>query len=201
MELTRLLDERGDQVRSLIRDPEQSDDVVAAGGEAVLCDLEADDAERIAKALEGADAVVFAAGAGPGSGVERKETMDYGGAVKLIEAAESTGVDRYVMVSSMGANAEQEGDEPFDVYLRAKGRADDELAGSDLEHTIVRPGGLTDAPGTGTVFAASEGERGEIPRADVAAVIAAALREPAAAGKTFEVVTGQTPIEEAVAAL
>jgi uncharacterized protein YbjT (DUF2867 family) len=127
--------------------------------------------------------------------------MDYGGAVKLIAAAKGNGVDRYVIVSSMGADASHEGDETFDVYLRAKGRADEELAASGLTYTIVRPGHLTDEEPTGRVFAAESGERGDIPRADVAAVLAEVLGQPAAEGKTFEVVSGQTGIAEAVAAL
>jgi uncharacterized protein YbjT (DUF2867 family) len=127
--------------------------------------------------------------------------VDYGGAVKLIEAAEHNGVERYVIVSSMGADPEHEGDETFDVYLRAKGRADQALAESGLTYTIVRPGRLTDDPPTGRVFVAEKGERGEVPRADVAAVLAATLREPATEGRTFEVVTGQTEVEKAVAAV
>jgi nucleoside-diphosphate-sugar epimerase len=199
--LTRLLSERGDTVRSLIRNPDHRDDVSAAGGEPVLCDLEVDDDDRVARAVGEADAIVFAAGAGPGSSAERKETMDYGGAVKLIEAAKRSGIARYVIVSSMGADASHEGDETFDVYLRAKGRADEALADSGLDYTIVRPGGLTDEPGTGRVFAAAEGERGQIPREDVAAVLAAVLSNDASVGKRFEVVSGQTAVEEAVAAL
>ena len=201
LELTRLLAGRGDGVRSLIRNPDQTAEVESAGAEAVVSDLETDDVDRIARAVGEADAIVFAAGAGPNSGPERKESMDYGGAVKLIEAAERNGIGRYVIVSSMGADAAHEGEETFDVYLRAKGRADAALAESGLVHTIVRPGHLTDEPGTGRVFAAAEGERGEIPRADVAAVLAAVLDQPAAEGKTFEVVTGRTPVEEAIAAL
>jgi nucleoside-diphosphate-sugar epimerase len=201
LHLARLLADRGDSVRSLIRNPDQERDIADAGAEAVICDLEEDDEERIARAVGEADAIVFAAGAGPGSGPERKETMDYGGAVKLIAAAKANGVGRYVIVSSMGADASHEGDDTFDVYLRAKGRADEELAASGLRYTIVRPGGLTDAEPTGRVFAAESGERGEIPRADVAAVIAEALHQPAAEGKTFEVISGRTPVEEAVAAL
>lgn len=201
LELTRLLDERGDTVTSLIRNPDHSNDVSEAGGQPVSLDLEEADAERLANAIDGAEAVVFAAGAGPASGPERKETMDFGGAVKLIEAAKRAGVERYVIVSSMGADAAIEGDERFDVYLRAKGRADAELAESGLDFTIVRPGGLTDEPGTGRVFAAESGERGQIPRADVAAVLAAVLSEPAAIGKTFELISGQTEIPDAVAAL
>jgi uncharacterized protein YbjT (DUF2867 family) len=202
LELTRLLDERGDLVRSLIRNPEHSDDVFEAGAtEPIVCDLEEDDADRIAGAVGEADAVVFAAGAGPGSSADRKESMDYGGAVKLIAAAQENDIDRYVIVSSMGADADHEGDEVFDAYLRAKGRADRALAESGLRYTIVRPGGLTDDVPTGKVFASESGERGSIPRADVAAVLAASLCERATIGQTFEVISGKTPIEKALAAL
>ena len=201
LELTRLLSERGDEVHSMIRNPDHAADVEAAGAtEAVHCDLESDDDERIADAVDGVDAIVFAAGAGPGSGPDRKETMDYGGAVKLIEAAKDRGVHRYVIVSSMGADPDHEGEDTFDVYLRAKGRADAALADSGLDFTIVRPGGLTDEPATGRVFISSEGERGQIPRADVAAVLAATLHNDSAIGKTFEVISGSTPVEDAVAA-
>jgi nucleoside-diphosphate-sugar epimerase len=201
LELTRLLSERGDEVHSLIRNPDHAADVTDAGAaEAVHCDLESDDEERIADAVDGMDAIVFAAGAGPGSGSERKETMDYGGAVKLIEAAKARGVARYVIVSSMGADPDHEGEETFDVYLRAKGRADAALAESGLDFTIVRPGGLTDEPATGRVFISNEGERGQIPRTDVAAVLAATLHTEAAIGKTFEVISGATPVEDAVSA-
>ena len=145
MELTRLLDARGDEVRSLIRNPDHSDEVREAGAVPVICDLESADAGTVAETIGATDAIVFAAGAGPGSGPERKETMDYGGAVKLIEAAQSNGIPRYVIVSSMGADPDLEGDGDFDVYQRAKGRADAALAASGLDFTVVRPGGLTDA--------------------------------------------------------
>jgi nucleoside-diphosphate-sugar epimerase len=202
LELTALLSERGDEVHSLIRNPDHEADVLERGAaQAVLCDLETDDVERVADAVEGMDAVVFAAGAGPGSGSERKETMDYGGAVKLMQAARDRGVRRYVMVSSMGADAEREGDDTFDVYQRAKGRADEELSRSGLAFTIVRPGGLTDDPATGKVFLSESGERGTIPRADVASVLAAALTAENTEGKVFEAVSGQTPIAEAVGAV
>lgn len=199
--LTGLLKERGDEVRSLIRNPDHAAEVEEAGAaEAFVCDVETDDAERIAAAADGMDAIVFAAGAGPDSGPERKETMDYGGAVKLIEAAKEKGVDRYVIVSSTGADPDREGEDTFDVYLRAKGRADAELAESGLDHTIVRPGRLTNDPGTGRVFLSESQERGEVPREDVAAVLAATLRTEATIGKTFEVISGETPVEDAVAA-
>lgn len=201
LELTRLLDARGDRVRSLIRNPDHRDEVAAAGAEPVVCDLETENGERVAVAVGAADAVVFAAGAGPGSGSARKETMDYGGAVKLIEAAKANGIDRYVMISSTGADPERGGEETIDVYRRAKGRADRELVASGLAYTIVRPGLLTDEPGSGRIRASASIERGAIPRADVAATIAAALREPAAVDKTFELIGGETEIEAAVAAL
>jgi uncharacterized protein YbjT (DUF2867 family) len=185
-------------VRSLIRRPEHGDDVREAGAEPVVCDLEAVDADAVAAAVAGADAVVFAAGAGPGSGPERKETVDYGGAVKLIDAAERAGVSRYVIVSSVGADPGASGDDTFAVYLRAKGRADAALASSGLDYTIVRPGHLTDDPGTGRVRSARDGQ---IPREDVAAMIAAVLHEPRTAGLTFDLVGGDVPIDDAVAAL
>ena len=175
MELTRLLNASGDGVKSLIRNPDHSDEVREAGAEPVICDLEEADAGAVAEAVGSADAIVFAAGAGPGSGPERKESMDYGGAVKLIEAAERNGIPRYVIVSSMGADPDLEGDEGFDVYQRAKGRADAALAESGLDFTIVRPGGLTDDAPTGKVNAGTSTGRGEIPRADVAAVLAAVI--------------------------
>jgi uncharacterized protein YbjT (DUF2867 family) len=201
LRLTRLLNERGDRVRSLIRNPDHVDDVREAGGEPVVCDLEAADDRTVAQAIEGADAVVFAAGAGPGSGSERKLTMDLGGAAKLITAAKGAEISRYVIVSSMGANPDASGDDTFSVYLRAKGQADVELAASGLDYTIVRPGGLTDEPGTGRVNLGQGVGRGEIPRDDVAAVLAAVLPAPDAIGKTFELVSGDTPIDEAVASI
>jgi uncharacterized protein YbjT (DUF2867 family) len=200
LRLARLLSERGDGVRSLIRNPEHEEDVRETGAEPVVCDLEAASEEEVARAVRGADALVFAAGAGPGSGPARKETMDYGGAAKLIAAARAGRVDRYLMISSMGADPDAQG-EGFAVYLRAKGRADAELAASGLDHTIVRPGRLTDDPGSGRVELGESVERGEIPRDDVAAVLAACLTEPRTIGRTLEVVGGDTPVDEALRAL
>jgi len=201
MLLTRQLADRGDEVLGMIRNPGHADDVRAAGGEPVVCDLEADDAD-VAAVVEGCDAVVFAAGAGPGSGAERKRTMDLGGAVKLIDAAKATGVERYLMVSSIGAdNPPAEGADVFGEYLRAKAEADSRLASSGLQHTIVRPGPLNNEPGAGRVTLGENVERAEISREDVAAVLAASLREPRTIGVAFTVVGGDTPIEEALAAL
>jgi len=197
LRLAPLLRERGDEVVALIRRPEHDDDVLAAGANPVVCDLESASDDEVRAAVAGADAVVFAAGAGPGSGAERKETMDYGGAVKLMRA----GVQRYVMVSSIGADPDAPGDDTFAVYLKAKGRADADLADSGLDYTIVRPGGLTDDPGTGRVRLGQRVDRGSVPRDDVAAVLAAVLHEPATIGKTFVLAGGDEPIDEALAKL
>src|SRR5690606_7637372 len=128
MRLARLLTAQGVRVRSLIRNPAHADEVGQTGAVPVECDLESASDEAVEAAVAGADAIVFAAGAGPGSGAERKETVDYGGAVRLIAAAKATGVPRYVMISSFGADPDHPGEEVFDVYLRAKGKADAELA-------------------------------------------------------------------------
>ena len=201
LRLAALLSARGDAVRSLIRNPDHDGDVREAGAEPVVCDLEAAGEDEVAEAVGRADAVVFAAGAGPGSGPQRKETMDLGGAVKLLGAARANGIERYVMVSAVGADATVQGDEPMEVYRRAKGRADEELARSGLAHTIVRPVGLTDDPGTGRVLVNGGRGEGSISRDDVAAVVAAVLRHWAAVGRTFDLTAGEDPIEEAVARL
>jgi nucleoside-diphosphate-sugar epimerase len=198
LRLSRLLNERGDAVVSIIRKAEQTDNVRAAGAEPIVCDLETVGADELTATVGSPDAVVFAAGAGPGSGSARKETMDYGGAVKLIEAAKANGIRRYVMISSVGANASAAGDDTFSVYLRAKGRADEDLVKSGLDYTVVRPTGLTDEPGDGRVRIGEHVARGSVPRDDVAAVIAASLHEPATVNKVFEVTDGDQPIDEAI---
>ncbi len=199
--LERMLTENGDQGVGLIRKPDQAADLESAGAEAVVIDLEQTDVASLAGVLEGADAVVFAAGSGPGSGAERKDTVDRAGAVLLADAAEQAGVRRYVMVSSMGADqADPDSDEVFQVYLRAKKAADDDLRSRDLDWTVVRPGALTDDEGTGRVQAGSTG-RGEIPRADVAATLLGVLHTPATVGRTFEVIGGDHSVEDALAGL
>ena len=144
---------------------------------------------------------MFAAGAGPGSGPERKLTVDRDGAIKLLEAARSAGVQRYVIVSSIGAESPPEGDDTFSVYLRAKAEADRAVAASDRAWTIVRPGSLTNEPGTGRARIDAEPVRAEVSREDVAAVLAAVLDEPASAGHTLYVNAGGDPIEQALAAV
>ncbi len=200
--LERLLTARGDSVAGLVRKPEYGADLEAAGAEAILLDLEHAAVDQVAEHLTGADAVVFAAGAGPGSGAARKITVDHDAAVLLADAAEQAGVRRYLMVSSMGADAEAPddvGDPVFVAYLRAKGAADDNIRARDgLDWTIVRPGQLTDDAGTGLVTIAGSTGRGAIPRADVAAVLAVVLDTPDTVGRTFEVISGDTPIADSV---
>ena len=200
LHLERLLADSGHRVIGLIRSRDHDSDVREAGGEPVMCDLEQED--DISHYVQGADAVVFAAGAGPGSGAERKRTVDLGGALKLIDAARRTGARRYAMVSSIGADDPSGASEQMRPYLEAKAEADRRLADSGLDWTIVRPGRLTDEPGTGLVSVSSDMSlRGEIPREDVARVLAAVLGEPGTIGKTFVVVSGETPVDQAVGSL
>ncbi|MFF3616091.1 SDR family oxidoreductase [Streptomyces sp. NPDC002580] len=199
LRLERLLSARGDEVAGIIRRAEQGDDLRAAGAEPVLCDLETASAEEVAAHLQGADAAVFAAGAGPGSGADRKETVDKGAAILFASAAERAGVRRHVVVSSMGADPAHQGDDIFDAYLRAKGEADEFVRGrTGLDWTILRPGGLIDDAGTGLVRLEASTGRGMIPRDDVATILAELVDTPATAGLTLEAVSGSTPISVAV---
>ena len=200
--LERLLADRGDTAVGLIRNPDHVADVEATGAQAIVVDLESVTAADLARHLQDADAVVFAAGAGPGSGAARKQTVDCDAAILLADAAEAAGVRRYAMVSAMGADVEAPddiGDPVFVAYLRAKGHADDVIRDRDaLEVTVVRPGHLTNDKGTGRVEISDQTGHGDIPREDVAAVLLAVLDTPETAGHTFEVISGETPIVEAV---
>jgi uncharacterized protein YbjT (DUF2867 family) len=199
--LERLLAERGDQAAGLIRNPAHVADVQDAGAEAVVCDLEEGSADDVAGLLSGADAVVFAAGAGAGSGVPRKDTVDRGAAVLMADAAERAGVRRFVQISTMGAGQPPRPgtDEVWAAYIAAKTAAEDDLRSRDLDWTILRPGHLTDGSATGRVrLALPPIPRGAVPRADVAAVIAALLDEPGTRHQTLELVGGDSPIAVAV---
>ncbi|WP_455352402.1 SDR family oxidoreductase [Streptomyces sp. SYSU K217416] len=199
LRLERLLTARGYEVAGIIRKREQGDALREAGAEPVLCDLESASVEQVAAVLQGAGAAVFAAGAGPGSGVTRKDTVDRGAAVLFADAAERAGVRRYLAVSSMGADAGHRGDEVFDAYLRAKGEADAYVKTRlGLDWTILRPGALTNDAGTGLVRMEASTGRGAIPRDDVAAVLAELIDTPATAGLTLELVSGSTPVAVAV---
>ncbi|WP_306327202.1 NAD(P)H-binding protein [Streptomyces venezuelae] len=199
LRLERLLSAGGHEVAGIIRRPEQAGDLRDAGAEPVVLDLESASVEMVAAVLQGADAAVFAAGAGPGSGVDRKDTVDRAAAVLFADAAERAGVRRYVVVSSMGADAAHPGDEIFDAYLRAKGAADDEVRSrTALDWTVLRPGSLTNDAGTGMVRLEARTGRGTIPRDDVAATIAELLDTPATSGLTLELIAGSTPLSVAV---
>ena len=201
--LERLLSARGDSVAGLIRNPEQVVDLDAAGALALVLDLENSSVDEVAAQLVGADAVVFAAGAGPGSGAARKDSVDRDAAILLADAAEAAGVDRYVMVSALAADPQATADdEVFQAYLRANGVADEAIRNrTTLNWTIVRPGMLTDEAATGRVAIADSTGRGSIPREDVAAVLVAVLDEPGTAGRSFDLSSRDTAIIEAVAAL
>jgi nucleoside-diphosphate-sugar epimerase len=201
LRLERLLAERGDTPVGLIRKPAQEADLRAAGAEAVVCDLESATVEEVAKVLAGADAAVFAAGAGSGSGAGRKDTVDRAAAVLFADAAELAGVRRFVLLSSMGADREPPaGTDPvFAAYLRAKGAADaDVTARTGLDWTVLRPGRLTDEPGTGRVALAEHTGRGSVPRQDVALAIAELLNAPRTSGLILELVSGDVQAEQAV---
>ncbi|MEV8398888.1 NAD(P)H-binding protein [Streptomyces niveus] len=199
LRLERLLAAREHEVAGIIRKPEQAPDLREAGAEAVILDLETASPEEAAAALEGADAAVFAAGAGPGSTTERKDTVDRGAAVLFADAAVRAGVRRYVIVSSLGADPHHEGDEIFDHYLRAKGAADAYvLAKQGLDTTVLRPGMLTNDAGTGLVNLAASTGRGPVPRDDVAATLAELVESPATAGLTLELISGAVPVADAV---
>jgi uncharacterized protein YbjT (DUF2867 family) len=200
MRLLRLLARDGHRGRGVIRKAEQAGDLEAAGAEPVLCDLERGDDLR--PHLDSADAIVFAAGAGPGSGPERKRTVDYGTAVAAMEAASETGVARYVIVSSIGTHDVDGAGEAMRPYLQAKRDADNALRESGLDWTIVKPGRLTDAPGTGRVrVSRTFGARDAVPRDDVALVLLECLQAPNTIGVEFELFEGDVPAREAVRSL
>ncbi|HET8979198.1 MAG TPA: NAD(P)H-binding protein [Solirubrobacteraceae bacterium] len=199
LRLTRILAARGEEVAGLVRNPDHAADVTAAGGQPVICDLEHATADEVAAAVGPADAVVFAAGAGAGSGAERKLTMDRDGAITLLRATAGA-APRYVMISAVGAEAPPAGDGVFEVYLRAKAEADAAVMGSDRDWVILRPGRLTDEPGAGTARIDIEPFRGEISRDDVAAVLAAVLQDRRADGRILYVNGGRDSIDEALAA-
>ena len=201
--LERILAERGDTPIGLIRRPEQAEDLLDAGAEPLLCDLESVGVDHLAAQLAGADAVVFAAGAGGHGGAGRTQAVDHGGAVLFAEAAERAGVRRIVQLSSMGADREPPlgTDQGFAAYLRAKAAADADLVTrTDMDWTILRPGHLTDDPGTGLIALAAHTGVGSVPRQDVAAVIAQLLATPASTGLALELVGGDTTVQAAIQA-
>lgn len=199
MLLAKILAGRGDSPRGIIRKTDQADDLEKIGAEPIVLDIEN---VEIDDAVAGSDAVVFAAGAGPGSGPARKLTVDYGGAVALAEAAATHGIRRYLMVSAIGANHPERWSDEMEPYYDAKSKADKYLEESGLDYTIIRPGGLTDDPGTGKVDIAEDvGRSGSVARDDVALVLAECLTADNTIGKAFDLLGGETPVPEAIAAL
>ncbi|MCP2260579.1 Nucleoside-diphosphate-sugar epimerase [Streptoalloteichus tenebrarius] len=202
LRLERLLAERGDVAVGLVRNPDHVADLHAAGADAVVCDLEEASVNEVAAHLAGADAVVFAAGAGPGSGAARKDTVDRAAAALVADACHMAEIRRYLLVSAMGLDrADQRGtDEVFAAYLRAKAASEEDLSSRDLDWTVLRPGRLTDEPGSGLVRLGASVPPGEVSRDDVARVLVALLDEPRSARHTLELVGGSDPVDEAVAA-
>ncbi|MGZ4176977.1 MAG: NAD(P)H-binding protein [Solirubrobacteraceae bacterium] len=200
LRLVRLLAERGDQVVGLIRNPDHAADVTAAGGEPVVCDLERSSSDEVARAVGAVDVAVFAAGAGPGSGAQRKLTMDRDGAIKLLEATGASAA-RYLVVSSVGAESPPAGDGVFEVYLRAKAEADAAVMASDRAWVIIRPGPLNSDPGTGRVRIETQPFRDDVTRDDVAAVLAAIIANPGVDRTVLYLSNGEVPIEEALDAV
>jgi uncharacterized protein YbjT (DUF2867 family) len=196
--LSRQLVEAGHEPVGIIRNPAHSVDLAAAGATSAILDLEKSSVDEVATAIAGADAIVFAAGAGSGSNAERKLTVDRDGAILLGEAAVAAGVQRYVVISAMSTDSfDPDSDDVFQVYLRAKSEADAAIKATSLDWTIVRPGGLTDESPTGSVTVGATVDRGSIPRADVAAVIVSLLSNGSAIREQFELISGDTPIAEA----
>ena len=203
LRLTKLLAGDGHEVVGLVRNPDHEADLAAAGGQAAVLDLEQADVAAVAGVLAGADVAIFAAGAGPGSGKDRKDTVDRGAAALFADAAEQAGVRRHLQVGSMGADRADSlhDDEVFTVYLKAKWAAEEDLRSRDLDWTILRPGGLTNDAGTGQVKLAEKTGNGSISRDDVALTLAGLCTTKAAIGRTLELVAGQTPVAEALANL
>ena len=200
MRLSKILAERGDSPRGIIRKTEQADDLEKIGAEPIVLDIE--NVDDINDAFAGSDAVVFAAGAGAGSGPARKLTVDYGGAVKSVDAAIAKEIRRFVIVSSINANRPENWSGDMKPYYEAKADADKFVAESGLDYTIVRPGRLTDDPGTGKVdLGNGPGGTGSVTRDDVALVVAECLTADNAVGKSFDLLNGDIPVAEAIAAL
>jgi uncharacterized protein YbjT (DUF2867 family) len=197
MHLHPILKQAGHQVHGLIRNPDHANELRQAGATPVLCDVEKED--DISEMTGEADAVIFAAGAGPGSGKERKWSVDYKGAIKLMEAARKNGTQRYIMISAMKVE-EPRGNEVFQEYQKAKSKADAALRDSELDYTILRPGRLMDEEGNGLIALAPELPAGEIPRKDVARVIAALLESdpPVALHKQLDLIRGSHTVEKAI---
>jgi uncharacterized protein YbjT (DUF2867 family) len=199
--LATLLTARGDDVTGIHRRPEQADTIAATGAIPVAGDLITTSPADLTTLLRGHDAVVFSAGA-HGAGREQTTLIDGEGLVKVVDAAMSAGVRRFVLVSAF-PESERGGElgEAFEHYMAVKKSADIYLTRTSLDWVIIRPGSLHDDAGTGQVTAGPAVEYGPVSRDDVAAFIAAALHEPAIRHEIIELVSGPHPIPDAIAAL
>lgn len=191
---------QGLEAIGIVRKPEQLSQMEALGADPVLVDIENASAQELANGLKGADAVVFAAGAGGGSTAERKHTVDYAGSVLLAQAAQLAGIRRYVQISAIGVDdpLKPDTDPVWKAYVEAKRDADIELRKSGLDWTIIRPGPLTDDAATGLVTLNEHAGRGEVTREDVALVVVAVLQTLSSTGKQWELRGGDTPVRDAV---
>lgn len=200
--LAKRLTAQDHSVVSLVRNADHTADVEAAGASAAVVDMETASIAEVAEQVRGADAVVFAAGAGPGSTAERKDTVDRGAALLLADAAAKAGVRRYLLVSATGVDDEPDPGrgEVWAAYVAAKKAAEDAIrADPNLDATILRPGKLTDEPATGTVLLAPPPvDRADVTRDDTAAVLVALLSAPGTAGQTLELRGGHQAIDAAV---
>ncbi|MBH0230422.1 SDR family oxidoreductase [Halobacillus yeomjeoni] len=195
--LIQYLNEAGHEPYGLIRKEDQKAKIEQLGGTPVLADLTKD----VGHAVKGMDAVIFAAGSGSSTGSDMTEAVDRDGAINLIKATENLGIKKFIMLSSMAADNPERGPEELQHYLKMKGEADEYLKSTELDYTIVRPGGLTDEESKSKIVVGETVEQGTIPRADVAKAMIAALQEPNAYHKTFEMISGDTQIEDALKSL
>ncbi|OME92435.1 sugar epimerase [Paenibacillus amylolyticus] len=188
------------KVTAMIRKPEQADALKELGAEVVIGDLE-DSVEDLAEAMKDHNAIVFTAGSGGSTGQDKTLLIDLDGAVKTMEAAEQQGISRYILVSAYGADQREKWSESIKPYYVAKHYADRVLFASDLNYTIIRPGGLKNEPGTGKIAVGTDLEPGSIPREDVARVIVASLQEEKTYRMAFDLIAGEHPVEDALGKL
>ncbi|MFC3040804.1 SDR family oxidoreductase [Virgibacillus xinjiangensis] len=197
--LVKNLRAEGHEPYAMVRKEEQKAEMEELGGIPVLGDLESE--SDVGRAVKGMEVVMFAAGSGSGTGPNKTTDVDRDGAIRLIDATEKDGIKKFVMLSSMGAGDPTQVEGTFRHYLQMKHEADEHLKKSELDYTIVRPGALTKEPGTSKIKVGDTVGRGEIPREDVAKTMISALQEPNAYHKTFEMISGDTQIEDALRSL
>ena len=191
---------RGHTPVALVRKASYRADLEELGAEVRILDIEQQDADAFAEAFAGCDAVVFAAGGGPDGNIERKRTVDLEGSLKSIDGCGRAGISRFVQISAISVDDPLPEDTApvWRAYAEAKRDADAALRESDLDWTIVRPGRLTDEPATGLVDLGEAVERSEVPRADVAEVVAAVVDDPRSSQRQWTLVSGDTPVADAV---